>query len=114
MVSCDTVTGAHEAVDAMTVCRAIEKRELAVELAVCESAEEALDRLRAGRGEDASEDAWCPDLILADLRLPRLSGVDLLERVKSDPALRRVPFVMLSTSCQEAQSSVERKTALWC
>lgn len=101
--SIDILLVEDETVDAMTVRRAIKKRELAVALEICESAEAALDRLRVGRGEDASEDAYCPDLILADLRLPRLSGVDLLERVKSDPALRRVPFVMLSTSSQEVE-----------
>ncbi len=85
-----------EPVDAMTVQRAIRLRELSVDLEVVESAEEAIETLRAGR--DA---VTTPDLILADLRLPRLSGLDLMENVKSDDSLRCIPFVMLSTSSQD-------------
>ena len=39
-----------------------------------------------------------PDLILLDLNLPRMSGHEVLAEVKADPALRRIPVVVLSTS----------------
>jgi chemotaxis family two-component system response regulator Rcp1 len=39
-----------------------------------------------------------PDLILLDLNLPRMSGHEVLAELKSDPALRRIPVVVLSTS----------------
>ncbi len=91
-----------EPIDAMTVKRAVRSRELPVDLEVVECAEDALDRLREGRGERQGQ-AYAPDLILADLRLPQLSGLDLLERVKADPGLRGIPFVLLSTSSQESE-----------
>ena len=39
-----------------------------------------------------------PDLIILDLNLPRLSGRDVLRRIKNTPELRRIPIVVLSTS----------------
>ena len=39
-----------------------------------------------------------PDLILLDLNLPRRSGREVLTEIKSDPALRRIPVMVLSTS----------------
>ncbi len=42
-----------------------------------------------------------PDLILLDLNLPRKDGRELLEDVKCDPALQRIPIVVLTSSCAE-------------
>lgn len=42
-----------------------------------------------------------PDLILLDLRLPRLSGHEVLEELKADPALRRIPVVIMTESDDE-------------
>ncbi|WP_331766692.1 response regulator [Embleya sp. NBC_00896] len=59
---------------------------------------EALDFLyrRGGHG-----DAPRPDLILLDLNLPRCDGREVLESIKSDPELRRIPVVVLTTSSAE-------------
>jgi CheY-like chemotaxis protein len=43
-----------------------------------------------------------PDLILLDLRLPKVDGLDVLRRVKSDEELKRIPVVVLTTSAAEA------------
>ncbi len=45
-----------------------------------------------------------PDLVLLDLNLPRKSGLEVLEEMKSDPDLRRIPTVVLTTS--DAESDV--------
>ena len=46
-------------------------------------------------------DVVCPDLILLDLNLPRKDGREVLAEVKADPALRRIPIVILTTSQAE-------------
>ncbi len=56
---------------------------------------EALDFLHR-RG--AYQEAPCPNLILLDLNMPRLGGLETLAAIKSDPALRVVPVIMLSSS----------------
>jgi two-component system, response regulator len=43
-----------------------------------------------------------PDLILLDLRLPRVDGFELLRRVKAEPTLRHLPVIVLTTSNAEA------------
>jgi CheY-like chemotaxis protein len=50
------------------------------------------------RQENGFKDARRPDLILLDLNLPRMSGHEVLAEVKKDPALRRIPVVVLTTS----------------
>ena len=52
------------------------------------------------------EDVPRPDLILLDLNLPRLDGREVLAIIKSDPDLRRIPVVVLTTS--EAEEDVRR------
>lgn len=52
---------------------------------------ELLDRVLAGA-------VLRPDLVVLDLNLPRVGGLDLLRRIKSDPDLRTVPVVVFSTS----------------
>jgi CheY-like chemotaxis protein len=69
------------------------------ELDVARDGVEALERLR-------SPGAARPDLVLLDLNLPRKSGLEVLAEIKSDPALRSVPVVVLSTS--RAESDVRR------
>lgn len=56
---------------------------------------EAIAYLRNGEGY---ADAARPDLILLDLNLPRKSGHEVLAEVKSDPSLRSIPIVVLTTS----------------
>ena len=63
--------------------------------------EKALDFLR-----DSSNDR--PDVVLLDINMPRFSGFDVLEWVQSDPDLRDIPIVMLTTS--EQPEDVRRAT----
>ena len=65
------------------------------ELHIASDGVEALQFLgREGRFGEAAR----PDLILLDLNLPRLGGRDVLQTIKSDPALQTIPVVILTTS----------------
>jgi len=59
---------------------------------------EAIEYLRRGRGY---ETVARPDLILLDLNLPRKDGREVLEEIKADPELKRIPVVVLTTSRAE-------------
>jgi CheY-like chemotaxis protein len=81
--------------------RALRRDGFAADLRIVADGKEALDYLhRRGRFGDPA-DAPRPDLILLDLNLPGMSGKQLLETVKQDPALRRTPLVVVSTSARE-------------
>src|SRR5512133_950629 len=70
-------------------------REMPCDIAVASDGVEAMEFLRKeGRHQGAFE----PDLVLLDLNLPRLSGREVLARVKQDAALKHIPVVVLSSS----------------
>jgi CheY-like chemotaxis protein len=53
------------------------------------------------RGENQYTNAVRPDLILLDLNLPRMNGFEVLDAIKEDPNLKRIPVVVLTTSQAE-------------
>ena len=60
----------------------------------------------AGDGEEALQyiydnDSARPDLILLDIRLPRIDGFEVLKRIKADPDLQTIPVVLLTTSSED-------------
>jgi CheY-like chemotaxis protein len=59
--------------------------------------QEALEYL-FGSGRYHAPPAHLPGLILLDLRLPRLDGIEVLKRIKAEPILKRVPVIVLTTS----------------
>jgi CheY-like chemotaxis protein len=64
-------------------------------LAYCESGEDALDFLhRRGRFDAAP----IPALILLDINMPRMSGIDLLRAIRGEPALQAIPVIMMTSS----------------
>lgn len=61
---------------------------------------EALDYLYR-RGEFATREEGLPSLVLLDLKMPRLNGIDVLREIKGDPALRSLPVVIMTSSREE-------------
>ena len=67
-----------------------------------EDGQAALDYLlHDGAGASTSEHPR-PDLILLDLRLPKVGGLEVLRRIKKDESLKRIPTVILTTSAAES------------
>jgi CheY-like chemotaxis protein len=64
-------------------------------------AKDGVEALRFLKREGSDEGAPRPDLILLDLNLPRKDGREVLEEIKADPSLRRIPVVVLTTSKAE-------------
>jgi CheY-like chemotaxis protein len=81
--------------DVLIAEEALKASRLKSRLSVVSDGVEALAYLRH---EDGYAGAERPDLILLDLNLPRKTGHEVLAEVKSDPALRKIPVVVLTTS----------------
>jgi CheY-like chemotaxis protein len=79
---------------------ALEEYNLANEVVVTRDGEEALDYLyRRGSFTRRSNDN--PAVLLLDLKLPKVDGLEVLEQIKSDERLRMVPVVVLTSSREE-------------
>ena len=87
--------------------KALEEGKLVNNLHVVGDGVEAMAFLN-GEGEHA--DAPRPDLILLDLNMPRMDGREVLEEIKGDPGLKRIPVVVLTSS--EAEEDVVRSYEL--
>ncbi|MFD6819591.1 MULTISPECIES: response regulator [unclassified Streptomyces] len=84
--------------DELMTREAFEDNKIGNTLHVVRDGEEALDFLyRRGAHTGAPQ----PDLILLDLNLPKYDGRQVLEEIKSDPALSHIPVVVLTTSAAE-------------
>lgn len=78
--------------DVMNVHRALSQAQEVASITVARDGVEALKMLRAG--ELGIERL----VVLVDLRMPRMSGLDLLKELRADPRLKRIPTVVLTTS----------------
>ncbi len=81
-------------VDIMTVQRALEKNAIRNPLHVARTGIEALHMLRGDDGKMKIS----PALILLDLNLPKMSGIEFLHQVRNDPALRELRIIVLTSS----------------
>jgi two-component system response regulator len=78
--------------------RALREAKIINKLWITTDGEEALDFLQhKGRYQDASV-APRPGLILLDINLPKVNGLEVLEKIKKDPDLKRIPTVVLTVS----------------
>jgi chemotaxis family two-component system response regulator Rcp1 len=81
--------------DVRLTLEALRDGRISNQVSVAHDGEEALDFLRR-RGEHAGAER--PDLVLLDLNLPKKDGREVLQEVKADPELHRIPVIVLTTS----------------
>ncbi len=93
--------------DVLMTREAFKDNKLANRLSVVPDGVDAMAFLRK---EDQYAGSPTPDLVLLDLNLPRMDGREVLAAMKSDPELRRIPVVVLTTS--EAEEDVLRSYSL--
>jgi CheY-like chemotaxis protein len=79
---------------------ALSEYHLANQVDVVRDGAETLDYLYR-RGEYAARASGNPALLMLDLKMPRVSGLEVLEQVKNDANLRAIPVVMLTSSREE-------------
>lgn len=79
---------------------ALEEYNLANEVVVARNGEEALDYLFC-RGEYATRSGDNPAVMLLDLKLPKVDGLEVLQQVKSSEKLNMIPVVVLTSSHEE-------------
>jgi CheY-like chemotaxis protein len=88
--------------DAELAIRALRKRGLANKLVWLNDGAKALDFI-FGEGEYAHRDIRNhPKVILLDLRLPKVTGIEVLRRIKSDENARRIPVVVVTSSKEDS------------
>jgi two-component system response regulator len=81
--------------------RALEKSHIANELIVAEDGQEALDYLFGGTPLTGVKMNELPALILLDLKLPKVDGLQVLSQIRADDRTSRLPVVILTTSNEE-------------
>ncbi len=88
-------------VDVKTVQRSFKENKIANKLFVAGNGEEALAFLRNEGPFSEPSQAPRPGIILLDLNMPIMNGIEFLEVVKADPDLKSIPVIVLTTSKEE-------------
>ncbi|RPI28298.1 MAG: response regulator [Acidobacteria bacterium] len=87
--------------DVKLTLKAFERSRLANEVEVASDGVEAIDFL-FGTGKHASRDlSIMPELVLLDLKMPRMDGLEVLRRIRSDERTKMLPVVVLTSSLED-------------
>ena len=87
-----------DAVDVMTVQRCFKQLKVPTQLLVAKNGEEALLQL-------SKEGGLMPCIILLDIDMPKMNGLELLQHLKNSAELKKIPVVMLTSSKEESDVS---------
>jgi two-component system response regulator len=88
--------------DVELTLRALRRNRVANRVDVVRDGAEALEYLFATGGYAGRDVRDAPNLVLLDLKLPKVGGLEVLERLRSDPRTRRLPVVILTSSNVES------------
>jgi CheY-like chemotaxis protein len=88
--------------DVELTLRALRRNRVANRVDVVRDGAEALEYLFATGGYASRDARDTPNLVLLDLKLPKVGGLEVLERLRSDPRTRRLPVVILTSSNVES------------
>lgn len=82
--------------DERLILRVLQKSNISNEVVAARDGQEALDYLFGSKGE-----RLVPTVILLDLHLPKVEGLEVLQRIRADPRTKRLPVVVLTSSDEE-------------
>ena len=82
--------------------RAFQKNNITNKIDVARDGEEALDYFFAEGGMAERDSSEHPQVILLDLNLPKVSGLEVLKKIRGDERTRRIPVVVLRSSAEES------------
>ncbi len=94
--------------DAELTIGALRENNLANRVILVRNGADALDYLFR-RGRFAGRSALNPVLLLLDLKMPKVNGIEVLSEMKKSPELAEIPVVMLSSSCEELDLKEARR-----
>jgi two-component system response regulator len=86
--------------EALTM-RALKQSKLANEIVVTRDGSEALDFLFGSAAYEGRDVSYMPTVILLDLKLPKVSGLEVLQRLREDPRTKLIPVVVLTSSSED-------------
>jgi CheY-like chemotaxis protein len=90
--------------DALLVRKAAQKTLAGIPIALATDGEEAVRYLK-GEGQYSDRSAFpFPDLVLLDLKMPRMNGYEFLRWIRAQPVLKRLPVIVLTGSIQETDT----------
>ncbi|HTI05590.1 MAG TPA: response regulator [Gemmatimonadales bacterium] len=87
--------------DVTLTLRALKKNNLTNDVIVATDGVEALDYLFATGAHAGRDAADTPDIILLDLKLPRVGGLEVLQKIRADARTRLLPVIILTSSTEE-------------
>lgn len=88
--------------DVKLTLRAFSKCRVANELVVVEDGQQAMEYLLATGEYSGRDPSNLPALILLDLKLPKIDGLEVLRRIRADSRIKHVPVVILTSSTEES------------
>ena len=81
--------------------RALQRAGIVHKLVVAEDGQEALDYLFGAGAHTGRDVSHLPAMVLLDLKLPKVDGLEVLRRIRMNPTTRRLPVVILTSSKEE-------------
>jgi two-component system, response regulator len=87
--------------DAALTVRALRSRHLTNNLVHLKDGEEAIKYIFEGATFGGMKFSEHPKVILLDLKMPKVNGMEVLERIKSDPSTKAIPVVILTSSAED-------------
>jgi two-component system response regulator len=86
--------------EALTI-RALKKNNIRNQVVVAHDGAEALDYLFGLRAYEGRDTSALPQIVLLDLKLPKVDGLEVLKRIRSDARTKRLPVIILTSSKEE-------------